>query len=165
MSPTHYVPSISRSFRIVCKKGGHLGTITSLRSRALHQTTKPSKDSSPLPPSPAPNPSQQPDNPSNPSFNLFQQIREARPAVRYTVYAGVGLMATVESTFWFSVIKAKFFPSTSEEDKQKADEFLDRIGSAVKGYRKVWMRNYGRYYGAHLWGVGYGGLDGLEDEQ
>ncbi|KAH7394377.1 hypothetical protein BKA66DRAFT_456206 [Pyrenochaeta sp. MPI-SDFR-AT-0127] len=104
------------------------------------------------------------ENPSLPSFNLWHQIREARPAVRYTVYAGLGLMATVESTFWFNVLKAKFFPSASEAEKEIAEEFLERIGVAVKGYRKVWMKNYGRYYGAHLWGVGYGGLDGLEDD-
>lgn len=73
-------------------------------------------------------------------------------------------MVTVESTFWFNVLKAKFFPSASEVERQQAEDFLERIASAVKGYRAVWMRNYHRYYGAHLWGLGYGGLDGLDDE-
>lgn len=93
--------------------------------------------------------------------NLFQQIREARSAVRYTVYAGLGLIATVETVFWWNVLEAKFFPSTSEGDNQTDVEFLERVKSAVKGYRRVWMSNYRRYYGAYLWGLGYGGLDGL----
>jgi hypothetical protein len=101
----------------------------------------------------------QSENPSLPSFNIFHQIREARPAVRYTVYAGLGLMATVESTFWFQVIRAKFFPSTSEEQQRKNEEFLWRLRSAIKSARMVYIRNYGRYYGAYLWGLGYGGLD------
>jgi hypothetical protein len=100
-------------------------------------------------------------DPSMPSFSLFQQIREARPAVRYTVYAGLGLMATVETTFWFNVLKAKFFPSTSVEEQQKAEQLLNDVRSAIKGYRGVWMGNYGRYYGVYLWGLGYGGLNGL----
>lgn len=104
------------------------------------------------------------ETPSHASSNLFQQIREAKPAVRYTVYAGLSLMATVESTFWFKVLKAKFLPLASEEQRQKADQFLEDIKGAVKGYRKVWMSNYGRYYGAYAWGLSYGGLDGLKDE-
>lgn len=115
----------------------------------------------PTPPFPTPN--QQPGNPSLPSFNLFHHLREARPAVRYTVYAGLGLMATVESTFWFHVLRAKFFPRAVEADRQQDDELLTRLESAVAGYRAVWMRNYQRYYGAHVWGLGYGGLDNLED--
>jgi hypothetical protein len=73
-------------------------------------------------------------------------------------------MATVETTFWVSVLKAKFIPSASEEEKEKAEEWLTAIRAAVKGYRAVWMLNYGRYYGSHVWGLGYGGLDGLTGE-
>lgn len=112
-------------------------------------------------PPPTPQPNQIPDNNSLPSFNLWQQIREARPAVRYTVYAGLSLMALVETTFWVNVLEAKFFPSGSEEERAKSDDFLQDLRLVVKGYRAVWMRNYGRYYGAYLFGVGYGGLDGL----
>lgn len=102
-------------------------------------------------------------NPSLPSFNLFHQLRDARPLVRYTVYVGLGLMATVETTFWFHVLRAKFFPRTSKDHHQQDEELLNRMRIAVKGYRHVWMMNYRRYYGAHMWGLGYGSLDGLED--
>lgn len=94
-------------------------------------------------------------------FNLWAQIREARPAVRYTVYAGVGLMATAETTFWFNVIKAKYVPYTGEEERENAARFVKDLQAAVKGYRAVWMKNYSRYYGAYIWGVDYGGLDNL----
>ena len=123
-------------------------------SRDFHNSTTPG----------LPKPNQNAENPSVPSLNLWSTIREARPAVRYTVYAGLGLMATVESTFWFKVLKAKFFPSVSQEEQEQADQFLETIRGAVKGYRKVWLRNYNRYYGAHLWGLGYGGLDGLDPQ-
>lgn len=63
-------------------------------------------------------------------------------------------MATVESTFWLSIIKAKFFPSTSEEEKEKAEQFLESVRGAVAGYKATWMGNYGRYYGGYVWGVG-----------
>lgn len=63
-------------------------------------------------------------------------------------------MVTVESTFWFNVIKAKFFPPASEEDKEKADEYMERIREAITGYKANWMQNYGRYYGGYVWGVG-----------
>jgi|TARA_R110002003_G_scaffold112_9_gene9610 hypothetical protein len=94
------------------------------------------------------------ENPSLPSFNLFHAIRDSRPAVKYTVYAGLGLMATVESTFWYNVLKAKFFPSKSEEEKEKAEQFLENIKGAVTGYRAAWMGNYRRYYEGYVWGVG-----------
>lgn len=74
-------------------------------------------------------------------------------------------MATAESTFWFNVIKAKYFPSSREEDQEKAEQFLEDFRAAVRGYRAVWMRNYGRYYGAYTWGLGYGGLDALESAE
>ena len=93
------------------------------------------------------------------TFNLWAQIREARPAVRYTVYAGLGLMATVESTFWYNVAKAKWFPSAAEEEKEKAEQLLRNLQTAVKGFRVAWMKNYQRYYGSYIWGLGYGGLD------
>ncbi|KAJ4337751.1 hypothetical protein N0V87_004499 [Didymella glomerata] len=98
----------------------------------------------------------------NPSLNLWSQIRSARPAVRYTVYGGLGLMVTAETTFWFNVIRAKYFPSKVSEEREEAVRLLDDIGAAVEGLRAVWMRNYNRYYGAYIWGAGYGGLDGLQ---
>lgn len=82
--------------------------------------------------------------------------------MRYTVYAGLGLMVTAESTFWFNVLKAKYFPSAREDDQQKAKQLLEDFRAAVRGYRAVWLTNYGRYYGAYTWGLGYGGLDALE---
>jgi hypothetical protein len=94
------------------------------------------------------------ENPSLPSFNLFHAVRDSRPAVKYTVYAGLGLMATVESTFWYNVLKAKFFPSKLEEEKEKAEQFLENIKGAVIGYRAAWMVNYRRYYEGYVWGVG-----------
>jgi hypothetical protein len=109
---------------------------------------------SPTQPSPKPVPQSQ---------NLFSHLREARPAIRYTVYAGLGLMAAAESTFWFHVLRAKFFPRTTEAGRQRDDELLNRFKSATKGYRQVWMRNYQRYYAAHMWGLGYGSLDSLDD--
>ncbi|EMD87125.1 hypothetical protein COCC4DRAFT_109611, partial [Bipolaris maydis ATCC 48331] len=93
-------------------------------------------------------------HPSLPSINLVHHLREARPAVRYTVYAGLGLMATVESTFWFHVLRAKFFPRATQADRQRDDELLDSFKSAIAGVRQAWMGNYQRYYGAHLWGLG-----------
>jgi hypothetical protein len=125
------------------------------QARSIHQSSRLLESPKAPPP---------PEDASLPSFNLWHQIRDARPAVRYTVCAGLGLMATVESTFWFNVIKAKFFPSAEADEQAKAEEFLGSIRDAVKGYRKVWMSNYGRYYGAHLWGLGYGGLDGLVED-
>ncbi|KAF3042023.1 hypothetical protein E8E11_007295 [Didymella keratinophila] len=98
---------------------------------------------------------------NTPSLNLWSQIREARPAVRYTVYAGLGLMATAETTFWFNVIRAKYFPSKVDKEQEEAARLLDDFRAAIKGYRAVWLRNYDRYHGAYIWGAGYGGLDGL----
>lgn len=72
-------------------------------------------------------------------------------------------MATIESTFWFKVLKARFYPSESIEGNRDADELLERLGQAVNGFRSAWMANYGRFWGADAWGVGYGGLDGLEE--
>ena len=111
-----------------------------------------------------PKPDQQVENPSLPSFNLFKLVRDAKPSVRYTVYAGLGLMATVETTFWFHVLRAKFYPRASAEEQDKADALLERLGEAMKNYRHVWMANYNRYHGAHVWGLGYGGLDELDDD-
>jgi hypothetical protein len=135
-----------------------------IHHRGLHQslpTLKEIKTSA----SSSTTPGQHDADTSFPSFSLFQQIREARPAVRYTVYAGLGLMATVETTFWLHVLRAKFFPRASDEERSEDDELLLRLRDAMKSYSYVWMRNYGRYYGAYVWGVGYGGLGGLDDEQ
>lgn len=98
------------------------------------------------------------------SPNLWSQIREARPAVRYTVYVGLGLMTIAETTFWFNVIRAKYFPSKVVEEQKEAARFMEDLRAAIKGYRAVWMRNYDRYYGAYIWGVDYGGLDELHDK-
>ena len=98
---------------------------------------------------------------SPPSISLWAQIREARPAVRYTVYAGMALMATAESTFWLNVIRAKYFPPEAVHGKEDADAFLQDLRAAIKGYRAVWLVNYDRYYSAYAWGLGYGGLNGV----
>lgn len=123
------------------------------RFQAIHHSAPISKSSTPTSSIPK-KPDRPAENPSFLSFSLFHEVRNARPAVRYTVYAGVGLMATVESTFWFNVIRAKFFPSSSPEDKEKAEEFLVNLRGAVAGYKATWMTNYGRYYGGYVWGVG-----------
>ena len=60
----------------------------------------------------------------------------------------MGLMVTVESTFWFHVIKAKYFPPKSAEEKEETDQFLHDIRAVITGYKTVWMRNYGRSYSA-----------------
>ena len=172
MDPTRLLPRVSR----ICIVSNPISRVYLQRQttrllhnrnppsyRSFHHSRKATKDASPTPSTPTP--TQQSENESVPSLNLWRQIQEARPAVRYTLYAGFAIMATAESTFWFNVIRAKYFPSTSVEEKEEADQLLERMSSVVKGFRKVWLVNYGRYYGAHLWGVGYGGLDGLEDEQ
>ncbi|KAF1835270.1 hypothetical protein BDW02DRAFT_467984, partial [Decorospora gaudefroyi] len=92
--------------------------------------------------------------PQAPSFSLIHDLRTARPAVRYTIYAGLALMATAETTFWFHVLRAKFFPSRSEEGKAREDELLGRVREAGRRVRGVWVGNYGRYFGADIWGVG-----------
>jgi hypothetical protein len=63
-------------------------------------------------------------------------------------------MAVVESTFWYKVIKAKFFPARSEEEKAKAEELIENLREAIGGYRTAWLGNYWRYYGGYMWGVG-----------
>jgi hypothetical protein len=132
-----------------------------VNTRRLHVSAHFAKDNAS---STTPRPDHHAGNPSLPTFNLFKLVREAKPAVRYTVYAGLGLMATVETTFWFHVLRAKFFPRASEEEQDKADALLRRLSEAMKNYRHVWMANYGRYYGAYVWGLGYGGLDDLTDD-
>jgi hypothetical protein len=124
----------------------------SRRLQTFPYSTQTSKSPTPTPPSPKPNPP--PENPSLPSFNLLQQIRASRPAIRYTVYAGLGLMVTVESTFWFHVLKAKFFPSQSAQEKVKSQAFMSNVEEAIVNSRAAWMGNYGRYYAGYVWGVG-----------
>lgn len=63
-------------------------------------------------------------------------------------------MATAESTFWFNVIRAKYFPSNQVAEKEKNDELLESVRSAVQGYRNAYLGNYRRYYGGYVWGVG-----------
>jgi hypothetical protein len=117
-----------------------------------HSTQSASKHSTPTS-SPLRSP-QPPENPTLPSFNLLHQIRNSRPAVRYTVYAGLGLMVTVESTFWLTVLKAKFWPTATEGEKEKADRVLENLRGAIQGVRGAWMGNYGRYFGGYVWGIG-----------
>lgn len=71
--------------------------------------------------------------------------------MRYTVYTGLALMITAETTFWTNVIYAKWF--AGEEDKERADALLERLHDAVRGYRVRWMENYGDYWGGNLWGL------------
>lgn len=99
------------------------------------------------------------------AFSIFKQLREVRPATRYVVYAGLGLMATVESTFWFHVLRAKFFPRAEREAQRGDDELSRRVSEAVGNSRHVWMANYRRYYSTYVWGASYGGLDGVDEEQ
>jgi hypothetical protein len=131
------------------------------RSRTFHHSSAllkhPATPTSTTPPTStklSPQPQNHPPNPTLPAFNLFHALRDSRPAVRYTVYAGLALMATVESTFWLTVIKAKFFPASSEEEKERAEDVLNRLREAIGNARGAWMRNYGRYYGRYVWGVG-----------
>jgi hypothetical protein len=143
MSP-QWLPSKSQPFRLLASRRVLLRLqIRSIqpRSSVVRYSTEPSK--------PPPQP-----NPSLPSFNLLREIQNASPVVRYTVYAGLGLMVTVESTFWINVIRAKFFPAKSEEERAKAEELMENLNEAVTGARKAWMGNYGRYYGGYVWGVG-----------
>jgi hypothetical protein len=138
------LPSMSQPFRLLASRRVALHLQfepTRQCSSVIHYSTQPSK------------PSPQPD-PSLPSFNLFREIQNSSPLVRYTVYAGLGLMITVESSFWFNIIKAKFFPAKSDEERAKAEELMENLGEAVAGARKAWMGNYGRYYGGYVWGVG-----------
>ena len=79
--------------------------------------------------------------------------------MRYTVFAGLGLMAAAETTFWLNVVKAKYFPSSRADEKEKDEHLLESLQAAVKGFRAVWLTNYGKYYGTYIWGLGYGGLD------
>lgn len=121
--------------------------------RRLHSLTDSSAPNAPLSrrhvSSHKPNPPQE-----NPSVNLWSQIREARPAARYTLYAGLGLMATAETVFWFKVVRAKYFPSKVAEEREEAARLLEDFTTAIEGYRAVWLRNYGRYYGTYVWGAG-----------
>lgn len=84
--------------------------------------------------------------------------------MRYTVYVGMGLMATAESTFWFNVIRAKYFPPKAVQGKADADQFLRDVRAVVASYRTVWLGNYDRYYSAYAWGLSYGGLNGVFTE-
>jgi hypothetical protein len=63
-------------------------------------------------------------------------------------------MVTVESTFWFNFIQAKFVPPASEEDKEKAETMLQSVREAFAEYKTDWIKNYTRYYGGYVWGVG-----------
>ncbi|KAF1946777.1 hypothetical protein EJ02DRAFT_319798, partial [Clathrospora elynae] len=86
--------------------------------------------------------------------NLLHHICASHPLVRYTVYAGLALMVTAESTFWFHVLRARFFPRASAQGQQDDGDMLEHVISAVKGYREVYMVNHRRYYASFVWGVG-----------
>jgi hypothetical protein len=105
-------------------------------------------------------PDQHTRNLSLPPFNLFEQLRKASLGTRCTVYAGLSLMAAVETIFWFHVLRAKFFTHASQAERDKADALLVRVDDAIRGYHHIWMMNYGRYYGAHVWGLESGETDG-----
>jgi hypothetical protein len=63
-------------------------------------------------------------------------------------------MATAESTFWFNVIKAKYFPSADDEENEKGERLLEIVVEAIQGYRARYLGNYWRYYGGYIWGAG-----------
>lgn len=84
-------------------------------------------------------------------FNIWTQIRASPRSVRYTLYTGVALAATAETSFWANVVYAKYF--AGEEDRERADAFLAKCSEAVRGYRARWMVNYGRYWSENLWGL------------
>ena len=86
-----------------------------------------------------------------PATNIFELVRGSSRPVRYTLYAGFALLASAETTFWARLIWAKFF--ASKQDKEKADEFMRKVGLFVEGYRRRWIVNYGRYWSDNLWGV------------
>jgi hypothetical protein len=130
----------------------HRSTTHLYRSHHYIRTVKDAPTTKPSFPAGSTNTSH--DGPPLPSFNLFHAIRDSHPAVRYTVYAGLGLMATAESTFWFHIIKAKFFPSASEDEQKQADQILGNLREAIASYKANWMGNYWRYYGGYVWGVG-----------
>ncbi|KAH3949222.1 hypothetical protein HBH70_105510 [Parastagonospora nodorum] len=119
---------------------GYYTVHNTARSRAFHHSIQAAKGSTPemkasnsVPQSP----SQSHENQTLPSFNLFQAIRDS-----------------LESTFWFHVIKAKFFPSSSAEEQQKNDQYLAHVSEAIAGYKSNWMRSYRKYYEGYVWGVG-----------
>jgi hypothetical protein len=144
-----WLPSIPQPYGLLARR------TVAVRFRSTPVSTKPLRfHFSTRPSQPPTAPPALPPNPTLPSINIFHEVRNARPAVRYTVYAGIGLVATVESTFWFNVIKAKFFPAKSEEEQLRAQEFMENLHEAVTGARAAWMGNYGRYYGGYVWGVG-----------
>ncbi|OAK97842.1 hypothetical protein IQ06DRAFT_37876 [Phaeosphaeriaceae sp. SRC1lsM3a] len=152
-----HTTSISNLFMPLASRSSHHlrfpHIIANSRLRPTYYSTNPHTQpppSSSRPKSPSPSLT----DPSLPSFNLFHLLRTSRPAVRYTVYFGLGLMATVESTFWFHVLKAKFFPAKEQEERAKADELLNLVSEAVERFRGAWMGNYRRYYGGYVWGVG-----------
>jgi hypothetical protein len=86
----------------------------------------------------------------HPTPNLFTTIRQLKGPTRYIIFGSLAILATAETTFWVRVIYAKFF---AKEDDDEANEFLERCWEAVRGYRRVWLPNYWRYWGENLWGL------------
>ncbi|KAF2258442.1 hypothetical protein CC78DRAFT_114635 [Lojkania enalia] len=88
-------------------------------------------------------------NPSTPSLNLFSLLRECSLPVRCTVYAGLSVLAAMETTFWINVIRYRYF----SPEKDKADEFFVEVRKRVQRYRELWIQSYGEYYSGTLWGL------------
>jgi hypothetical protein len=82
---------------------------------------------------------------------LFTQITRLPQSARYPLYAGFALVAAGETAFWGNLVYAKWF--AKEEQRADAELLLERFREALKGYRARWMVNYGRYWGAALWGL------------
>ncbi|KAF2112101.1 hypothetical protein BDV96DRAFT_581121 [Lophiotrema nucula] len=96
-----------------------------------------------------PRPQNKTDSPSSPTFNLFVLIKDAPRPYRYTVYAGVGLLACMETTFWVKVIQHKYFP-TSEND---SGELHGTIMSACS-LLILWQRSSSLKWQAGCRGIG-----------
>lgn len=122
-------------------------SIISQRNITLSATTK--KD---IPPqdSQKPKPKPAPANPSMPMGSLRETLKDLKGPARWIVIGSFLVLATAESTFWIKVIHAKFF---AKEDDAEADEFLERCKEALKGFRRAWLPNYQRYFGASIWGL------------
>ncbi|KAK7186964.1 hypothetical protein PSPO01_07093 [Paraphaeosphaeria sporulosa] len=104
----------------------------------------------PGPPNPARN--RNSTSPPSPSpFNIWAQIRSSPRPIRYTLYTASALAATAETTFWLNVIYARWF--AGEQDREKADELLERFTEAVRGYRVRYLANYASYYSNGVWGL------------
>lgn len=85
------------------------------------------------------------------SSTIWSQISTTPRPIRYTVYTGLLLAASAETTFWANIVYAKYFARTN--DRERADALLARVNQAIKGYRVRWLINYENYYNHNLWGL------------